>query len=176
MSEVFNNQQIDEWEDILSKELDSQTAPILTGDAKRFIATIKALQRRVEELEERLQVDHCYVYNAADPSNPTKKVLTPEERKRFPDAIVCLEADVQLKDQYIAELEGRVEWTRERPTTYGDYWFRPRKVNVAPYIVYISQKLQVYQDGDVWMTVDQVVSKYPECEWAFIPAPHEARG
>lgn len=48
MSEVFDNQQIDDWEYILSKELDSQSAPMLAGDAKRFIATIRALQRLVE--------------------------------------------------------------------------------------------------------------------------------
>jgi len=83
------------------------TDEILAHDAAQR-QTIEQQAARIKELEARLCIDYCYVYNPAEPDNPTKQKLSEEEKRKFPDQIVCLEADVQLRDEEISRLEAEL--------------------------------------------------------------------
>lgn len=63
-----------------------------------------ALQAKVRELEERLEIDHEYECNTA--TGQTERVeIPPEERARFPDGIACRDATIKLQDERIAQLK-----------------------------------------------------------------------
>jgi hypothetical protein len=57
MSEqIISNVELDRWEEVLSREVDSQTAPLLTGDVKRLLASHRALQRDRDEIKRKYDV------------------------------------------------------------------------------------------------------------------------
>ena len=74
--------------------------------------------KRIQELEERLCIDYCYVHNPNDPTNPTKQTLTEDQKKTFPDKIYCLEADVQLRDEKIEQQAKELERLQEVTTAW----------------------------------------------------------
>lgn len=97
--------------------------------AQRQQETCEQQAKRIQELEERLCIDYCYVHNPNDPTNPTKQMLTEDQKKTFPDKIYCLEADVQLRDEKIEQQAKELE----RLQTVNKDWQREFKGAVDSY-------------------------------------------
>lgn len=70
----------------------------------RLDANIAAQAEKIAELEERLEVVHCYVLDDKT-GEMVKHEIAPEERDLMPDGIACRDETIKLQDKRIAELE-----------------------------------------------------------------------
>lgn len=77
---------------------------------------LEEARKRIAELEERLEIDHCYVFPKDGSEELVRQELPPERRKTFPDGITGRDATIRLleennaaKDARIAELEAALK-------------------------------------------------------------------
>jgi hypothetical protein len=66
---------------------------------------IESLQRRIGELEGRLEIDHAWQFMNGE---KVRVEIPPEERDRFPDGIECRNETIRLQDKNIETLRANV--------------------------------------------------------------------
>lgn len=74
---------------------------------------MEALAARVLKLEERLQITHMYRMDTTT-GEAVRYEVPPEERDSVPDKIACLEAEVELLEDDLAELTRKLEQETRR--------------------------------------------------------------
>ena len=70
-------------------------------------------EKEVKRCHERLEIDHYFVMNN-EGDDLIRCEVPMEKRAEWPDKIVCLECDVQLRDEEIAELRSKLTNTPQQ--------------------------------------------------------------
>lgn len=111
------------------------------------------------------------------------KILTDSELLIALDCIATKEGDWEQDELKVIEshrtLQRRVEWTTERPTEAGYYWWRLSKDDTKYQRIYHVERLRFW--GDTTALVIREGSRMDPLEqmngeWQKVEPPHEARG